>query len=165
MLPYIDRWTWGYLYLLHFSKPLGNLKNRRGQANHYLGWSLEPEQRIDLHLSGRSGVPIVVAALEAGITLIPHILGPAVKDTEWYIKNRVKQTSHYCPDCCRASGRRCKALPCAAQLMLPLDVEFDDFPAMPVTRIDGYEIVIRRNWNETRAGLLLPSGHLDDELL
>ena len=164
MLPYIDRYTWGYLYLLHFSKPLGNLNKTRGQANHYLGWSLEPEQRIDLHLSGRSGVPIVCAALEAGITLTPHILGPAVKNIEWYIKNRIKRTACYCPDCCRACGRRCRPIPCAAQLELPLD-EIDDFPATPVTRIDWYEIKVQQEWRAASAGLVVPSGHLDDDLL
>jgi hypothetical protein len=71
----IDRTTLGSLYLLHFSRPLGNVENARGMARHYLGWALDPQARIACHLNGQSQVPIVLAALRAGIVITPHILG------------------------------------------------------------------------------------------
>lgn len=40
-------------YLIHFSEPIGNLNNPRGQAQHYLGCTdLTAEQRFAHHLAG-----------------------------------------------------------------------------------------------------------------
>jgi len=148
----IDRTTVGSLYLLHFSRPLGNLDNARGMARHYLGWALDAPARIACHLAGQSQVPIVLAALKAGIVITPHILGAAPKDGEWYLKNRVKNILPFCPDCCRQKNRRIKALPFSAwQLELPLFDADADFPAMPTgLHADSYEFLIRRNWRQSR---------------
>ena len=143
MLP-ITRATWGHIYLFHFSRPLGNPANRRAMASHYLGWALDPEERIAAHLGGR-GAAITRAAVAAGITLTPHIIGPAVKDVEWLIKRSIKQTSCLCPDCCRTRGARPRPLPLGVlQLELPLaedDVAPWDRPGYvpPAPGMDWYE--------------------------
>ena len=39
---YITRFTVGWVYIIHFSRPLGNLDNPRAQARHYAGFALDP---------------------------------------------------------------------------------------------------------------------------
>jgi hypothetical protein len=116
--------SWGEIYLFHFDRPLGNLANPRAQARHYLGWAYDAEERIATQLAGR-GAAIVRAALAAGITLTPYVLGPAPLGTEVYIKRHIKQTACLCPDCCAARGRRRRSLPL---LVAQLELDLEPFP-------------------------------------
>lgn len=152
MLP-IDRTTLGQIYCLHFSHPLGNTSKPRGMARHYVGWALDAEQRIAQHLAGQSGVAIVAAALEAGITLTPYVLGIASKNVEHTLKHKIKNITPYCPCCARLSGRAPRALPCSAdQLVLPLfDDDWPDAPAEQ--RADWLEFKTLQQWRASRAGL------------
>lgn len=43
------------VYLIHFDKPIGDVSNPHGYAQHYIGWVEEPEgleDRLDQHRSG-----------------------------------------------------------------------------------------------------------------
>lgn len=55
------------VYLIHFSKPIGDLDNPRGQARHYLGYTDDLEQRLKRHRSGNgSAIMAEVARLGVG---------------------------------------------------------------------------------------------------
>jgi hypothetical protein len=58
----------GTLYLLHFSRPLGDPKRPRMAARHYLGWTngVAVDQRLADHRAGR-GAAITRAAVGRGI--------------------------------------------------------------------------------------------------
>lgn len=147
----VDRATWGQIYLFHFDRPLGNLANPRGQAQHYLGWALDAEARIATHLAGQ-GAKIVAAAIAAGIVLTPYIIGGAPKEAEWIIKTRIKQTACFCPACCTTRRRRPRPLPYhLVQLALPLD---DDFPEPPPLTMDSYEFLTLRRWRSSRVSAI-----------
>ncbi|WP_138500928.1 GIY-YIG nuclease family protein [Nostoc sp. PA-18-2419] len=56
-----------YVYLLHFSKPIGT--QGRGQAQHYLGYTgLSLKKRLSMHKAG-TGAKICRAAIASGIEL------------------------------------------------------------------------------------------------
>lgn len=55
----------GYVYILRFSHPLGNENH---QAQHYIGWTLDIEERLEEHRAGR-GAKITAAAVERGFRL------------------------------------------------------------------------------------------------
>ena len=42
----------GTVYLIHFDRPIGDLNNPRGQAQHYLGYSEDLESRLQAHRDG-----------------------------------------------------------------------------------------------------------------
>ena len=57
------------VYLLHFERPIGDLSNPHGQAQHYLGYAeRDVEARLAVHLTGR-GAKIVKAAVQQGIKI------------------------------------------------------------------------------------------------
>jgi len=56
----------GTVYLIHFNRPIGDLRNRRGMAQHYLGWTRDLTQRLDAHRSG-NGSAIMAAVARAGV--------------------------------------------------------------------------------------------------
>lgn len=149
--------TWGWCYLLHFSRPLGNLENTHGQAQHYTGWALDPEgsgaglqQRIAQHQAGQ-GACITRAAIEQGIDLVLVATWRAPLAFEKALK-RKKSGPSLCPLC--ATGI---AIPTPAQ---PWPEGFE-FPPPPPRRMDWEEIsyyrrqramrqpqAIRENWDE-----------------
>lgn len=93
------------IYLLHSTVPLGG--QGRAGARHYLGSCLEDrlELRMFEHLTGKSGVKIVHAYLEAGATLILARTWPdGSRALERYLK-RMGHFSDLCPICRRESGR------------------------------------------------------------
>lgn len=51
--------TRGTVYLLHFDRPFGH-------AEHYAGWALDHQTRVDEHLRGE-GSRLVAAAIAAGV--------------------------------------------------------------------------------------------------
>jgi predicted GIY-YIG superfamily endonuclease len=56
----------GTVYLLHFDRPIGDLDNPHGQAQHYLGFTHDLAQRLDAHRSG-NGSAIMAAVSRAGV--------------------------------------------------------------------------------------------------
>lgn len=54
------------VYLIHFDRPLGDLDNPRGQAQHYIGYAKDVERRIAHHRDG-SGAAIFRALAQRGI--------------------------------------------------------------------------------------------------
>ena len=57
----------GTVYLIHFDKPLGDLANTRGQAQHYLGFTDDLDARMEAHASG-NGARLMEVVNEAGIS-------------------------------------------------------------------------------------------------
>lgn len=90
----------GTVYLLHFSRRLGH-------ARHYTGWSAHLAARLRLHRAGRSGVPLVRAAVAAGIGLeLARTWENRTRAWERQLKNR-HGAAAYCPLC--AAERRARA--------------------------------------------------------
>lgn len=56
----------GTVYLIHFSEPIGDLDNPRGQAQHYLGYTEDLEARLEAHRTG-NGSAIMAAVARRGI--------------------------------------------------------------------------------------------------
>ena len=56
----------GKIYLLHFARPIGNLANARGQAQHYMGFSDDLEARLEAHRAG-NGSAIMAEVARLGI--------------------------------------------------------------------------------------------------
>ncbi len=57
------------VYLLHFTSPLGNPDNPRGQAMHYVGQSTALAARLEAHRLGH-GAAIMAACARKGISWI-----------------------------------------------------------------------------------------------
>lgn len=159
-------WPWtadtpGWVYLFHFHRRLGNLRNPRAQAQHYVGFAEDLEARLAEHRAGR-GAKIVAAAVERGIDFT-IFSWPACLAVEKQIKRR-KETRVFCPICCADRGVRPRPLPTAAtQHTLPLD---DDFPAPPPARAghDAYELRYYRRMRAARI-IVARTDDWDDGLL
>jgi hypothetical protein len=87
----------GTVYLLHFLRPIGDLANPRGQAQHYLGWSRAPERRVNAHREGR-GAAIVREVNRLGIGFLVAATWPGTRADERRLKNR-KNAPRLCPVC------------------------------------------------------------------
>jgi predicted GIY-YIG superfamily endonuclease len=157
-------WPWnastmGEVYLFHFNAPLGNLANRRAQAQHYLGFSDDYEARIAKQLAGK-GAKIVAAALKQGLIFeIYH--WPAPLATEKLIK-RTKKTALYCPACAAAAGRKPRPLP-TPPTIVQLAFDLEELPEVSIGRMGWLEMQIEQRYRQARVPA--PSGHLDDDLL
>ncbi len=57
----------GTVYLIHFDRPLGDLANSRGQAQHYLEFTDDLEARLEAHTSG-NGARIMEVISNVGIS-------------------------------------------------------------------------------------------------
>ena len=92
-----------YVYLLHFSQPIGNRNNPRGQAQHYIGSTTNLDQRLRLHRQGNSQASKLcahAASIGVSFTLAEVWLGGF--DLERALKRR-KRASDFCPLCQRTS--------------------------------------------------------------
>jgi hypothetical protein len=56
----------GIIYLIHFDQPIGDLRNPRGFASHYTGWTLDLPARLIDHAAGR-GARLMQVVGERGI--------------------------------------------------------------------------------------------------
>jgi hypothetical protein len=56
----------GVIYLIHFDRPIGDLRNPRGFASHYTGWTLDLPARLVDHAQGR-GARLMEVVGELGI--------------------------------------------------------------------------------------------------
>lgn len=173
MRPLITAETWGWCYLCHFSRPLGNLEKARGQAQHYLGWAEDAagdreglEQRIAEHLAGR-GACITRAAVAQGIEIVVVATWRAPLGFEKVLKRR-KEAPKLCALCSAARGVRPKrpVLP-PVQLALPLDTDddFDPFPMPLRLPMSPYEAWKLSHWRESLPIRALAVGEWDEGLL
>lgn len=168
MRPIITLDTLGWVYLWHFSRPLGNPASPRGQAQHYGGFAadedgdmLELERRAAQHLAGR-GAKITRAAIANGIEISLVVAWRAPLSFEKQLKRR-KDMPNLCPICAAARGRKARRIVVPAeQLVLPLfDAEpwdGDDFPTPPVLAMDGYEYFVTRCFRQASAQTALAVG-------
>lgn len=62
----LDPAHWSYVYLIHFSRPIGNPEKARGRASHYLGSTGNLNARLQLHRTGQ-GAALMAAVSKAGI--------------------------------------------------------------------------------------------------
>lgn len=142
----------GYLYVLHFARPVGNLENPRGQARHYLGWAVDPEARNRQHRAGQ-GAALTRAAAELGIDWTLFVLGAGTREMERQLKQK-KATPRLCPICGRTHPGGRLRLPPTAAAPLPI-VGLDPWPAPPAghwTRpADRFERAVLANWRRARA--------------
>jgi predicted GIY-YIG superfamily endonuclease len=56
----------GYVYLVCFESPIGDLADPKGAAGHYLGWADDMAARMAEHRAGR-GARILAACVRQGI--------------------------------------------------------------------------------------------------
>lgn len=131
------------VYLLHFSSPLGNPRNPRALASHYLGWAMDLDERIRQHRSG-AGCSITRAAVERGIGFEVVATWPGDYRLEKHLK-AMKAAPRLCPQCGKLHPRGPLCLR-YSQLSLFEDLNPFDIPA-PTTRTDWYEISYHRRAN------------------
>jgi hypothetical protein len=174
MRPLITAMTWGWCYLCHFSRPLGNLQNPRAQAQHYLGWAEDEagdreglEQRIAEHLAGH-GAKITRAAVAQGIEIVVVATWRAPLAFEKVLKRR-KEAPKLCALCMAAQGQRAKrACVPTQQLALPLDLadaDTDPFPAPAVRSMDWYEGRMLSRMRQASARAMALGENWDEGLL
>jgi hypothetical protein len=138
----------GHVYLLHFATPLGDPARSHAWASHYIGWALDAEQRLAEHLAGR-GAAITRAAVQRGIRLEIVRTWPGTRDLERLLKS-FKHGPRFCPICCKHHGWRCRDLPAALQLALPLDDDAD-LPEVLLSEMDSYECFMLQRFRTARA--------------
>ena len=89
------------IYLLHFSQPIGNLTSPLGQAQHYLGWTDDLDNRIREHRKGNPKASKLCAfAARKGIKFTVAEVVPGDRTLERRLKNH-KRAKDFCPVCQR----------------------------------------------------------------
>lgn len=91
------------VYLLHFSRPLGNPANRFALATHYLGTAHDLGARLAEHRVGQ-GARITAAAVMRGIEMTVAWTWPGGRALERRLKRR-KEGPRLCP-LCRTRARQ-----------------------------------------------------------
>ena len=89
----------GFVYLLHFDKPVGDLENPRGQAGHYLGATNHLEARLGYHESG-AGAALTKAVRKAGIDW--SVARTWETEVPWELEKKIKarkRHADFCPVC------------------------------------------------------------------
>jgi predicted GIY-YIG superfamily endonuclease len=81
----------GTVYLLHFERPY------QGRMQHYLGWTVDLERRVQSHREGTSGSVTTTRAFEQGIGFEVVRTWPGGMDLERLLKARGVQNA--CPIC------------------------------------------------------------------
>jgi predicted GIY-YIG superfamily endonuclease len=87
----------GTIYLIHFERPIGDLQNPHGYAQHYLGWTDDLSSRIEAHRSG-NGSALMAAVNRAGIDWRVVRVWQGDRALERKLKNR-KNAPKLCPIC------------------------------------------------------------------
>ena len=147
MRPLITGDTLGWLYILCFERPVGNLNNARAQASHYLGWASDVQARIAQHAAGR-GQALTVAAVAQGIRWQVYYR-PGTPALERHFKAHSKNTPRLCPHC---AGRRGRYARFGFQPLDQLAFDFDssDLPEVTIGRMDWLEMKINQEWRAQR---------------
>lgn len=97
--------TVGTVYLLHFSRELGDVGNRRGMAQHCIGWADDLAARLFEQRAGR-GAGILAACVRGGIAFdLVRTWEGVGRSFERRLKNH-KHAWRLCPVC-----RRVRAAP------------------------------------------------------
>jgi putative endonuclease len=91
------------VYLLHFSQPIGDLSNPRGQAQHYLDYTDNLAERLERHRAG-NGARIMEVVEERGIGWELVRTWEGGRDVEWKLKRR-HNSRKLCPICTPTSSR------------------------------------------------------------
>lgn len=87
----------GTVYLIHFSRPVGNPDNPRGQAQHYLGFTDDLEARLTAHRNG-NGARLMEVLRERGIEWELARTWEGGRDLERKLKNQ-HNSPRFCPIC------------------------------------------------------------------
>jgi len=87
----------GTVYLIHFERPIGDLHNPRGQAQHYLGYTEDLEARLEAHASG-NGSRLMEVITEAGISWTVAKTWEGDRSLERRLKNQ-HNSPRLCPIC------------------------------------------------------------------
>lgn len=94
------------VYLLHFSQPLGDPHNPRGQAQHYIGSADNVAHRVAAHRVG-DGAAIMRACAARGIDFCLVRTWPGGRQEERKLKSR-KKARELCPICNKKDGALCQ---------------------------------------------------------
>lgn len=87
----------GTCYLIHFSRPVGDPTNPRGQARHYLGHAEDLEARLDTHAKG-NGARLMEVLAELGVPWQLVRTWPGNYQAEKRLK-RHHNSPRFCPIC------------------------------------------------------------------
>lgn len=98
----------GTTYLIHFVPAFRH-------ARHYTGWSQYVMYRLRLHRKGQSGVPLIRAAVQAGVKLrLARTWPDTTRTFERELKDR-HNAARYCPICIKqAEAKKARAAARAA---------------------------------------------------
>ena len=89
----------GYVYTLHFARPLGNPADPRGRAQHYVGFSLPGNlaARLGAHWDGTCDARLVEAFRRAGIPFLVASVEPGTRALE--NRRKLRGSAWRCPVC------------------------------------------------------------------
>ncbi|MFA4972985.1 MAG: GIY-YIG nuclease family protein [bacterium] len=86
------------VYMIHFDRPVGDVSNPHGSAQHYIGYTTDLEARMKEHRAG-NGSKLMAAVSAQGIAWRVVVVWPgAGRDWERQLKRR-KDTPRWCPIC------------------------------------------------------------------
>jgi predicted GIY-YIG superfamily endonuclease len=105
----------GFVYLVHFTEPIGDLSNPYGAASHYLGWSREPERRLAAHAAAR-GARIMREVERRGIPWLVVGTWPGPRTLERAAK-RQKSSWRWCVVCREERGMDASVVPDLGRLL------------------------------------------------
>jgi predicted GIY-YIG superfamily endonuclease len=91
----------GYVYLIHFDAPIGT---SRHSAQHYVGWALDPHERLTAHTLGYGAK---ITRYASKVARVGMMLAAAEIGSR-YDERRVKRShrhADYCPMCCARPRR------------------------------------------------------------
>jgi len=91
------------VYLIHFDRPIGDLSNPRGQAQHYLGFTHDLAGRLQAHRSG-NGSALMAAVAQRGIGWELARTWEGDRHLERKLKNR-HNSPRLCPICQNAHNQ------------------------------------------------------------
>ncbi len=131
--------VWGDVYLLHFAAPISD----QHTTQHYIGFALDLEARLDEHERGR-GARLTQVARERGIVFQVAATWKGDRALERALKN-LHNAPLLCPVCCAQAGRKVWAPPIVRQYQAELDPDWDFgmVPAPHLLRMDWYEARFR----------------------
>lgn len=87
----------GIVYLIHFDRPIGNMANAKGQAQHYIGWTVDVPNRMKEHATGH-GAAIMAYLKQVGIAWNVVRTWRGSRYLERKLKNR-RSAPFFCPCC------------------------------------------------------------------
>jgi predicted GIY-YIG superfamily endonuclease len=88
----------GFMYLLHFLKPLGDPTRPHMSAQHYLGWTSNVDARFHRHENG-DGAAIMKAVANRKIGVVIVWIRPGTRNDERRLKNAGHFKERLCTYC------------------------------------------------------------------